>query len=79
MMKVCFKTITSTRITKEGLQRSKGNKKKMNEDLLKLANIWSITKSLQGAEVTTQRCSIKNVKSIWNLYYRKIYLPKSLF
>ena len=39
MMKVCFKTITSTRITKEGLQRSKGNKKKMNEDLLKLANI----------------------------------------
>ena len=85
MLKVCFKTITkakSTRITKEGLQRSKCSKAKMNEDLLKLANVWSITKSLQGAEATTQRCSIKNVfrnctkfteKSIWrNLSFNKI-------
>ena len=64
MLKVCFKTITkakNTRITKEGLQRSKCSKAKMNEDLLKLANVWSITKSLQGAEATTQRCSTKNV------------------
>ena len=33
----------------------------MNEDLLKLANIWSIIKSLQGAETATRRCSIKSV------------------
>ena len=42
MLKVCFKIVTSAknaRITKEGLQRSKGNKGKMNKDLLKLPNI----------------------------------------
>ena len=33
----------------------------MNEDLLKLANIWSIIKSLQGVETATRRCSIKSV------------------
>ena len=40
MLKVCLKTIASAknaRITKEGLQRSKDNKEKMNEYLLKLA------------------------------------------
>ena len=42
MLKVCFKIVTSAknaRITKEGLQRSKDNKGKVNKDLLKLANI----------------------------------------
>ena len=70
----------------QGLQRSKDNKGrikkkkdskgKMNEDLLRLANIWNITKSLQGAEAATQRCSKKSklCKS-----HSEIYLPESLF
>ena len=64
LLKVCFQTITSLknpRITKEGLQRNKDHKRKMKKDLLKLAKIWNITKSLQGAEAATRRFSIKSV------------------
>ena len=61
------------------------HKGKKSEDLLKLANIWSITKPLLGvlgAEAPTQRCSLKSVfkscakftgESIcWSLLFNKV-------
>ena len=63
-LKVCFKKLLVLKtqgLQKEGLQRNKDSKGKMNDDLLKSANIWSITKFLQSAEAASQRYSIKSV------------------
>ena len=48
----------------QGLQKKKKKKKKKNKDLLKLANIWTITMSLLSAEPATRKCSLKSVFKI---------------
>ena len=49
----------------QGLQRSKDNKGKMNEDLLKVSQHLQYYKVfMQDAEAAIQRCSIKRILKI---------------
>ena len=49
----------------QGLQRSKDNKGKMNEDLLKVSQHLQYYKVfIQDAEAAIQRCSIKRILKI---------------
>ena len=47
------KDYKNARIAKEGLQRRNDNEGKINDGLLKLANIWTIIKSLLGVDAAT--------------------------